>query len=109
MFEQGDLIWINFDPQAGHEQKGRRPAIVVSKTAFNKQNVLTMVCPITNTRRGYPTEVPLPNDLPITGVVLCDQARFLDLKSRDADFILAAPYELIRDVSEMIIRFIEIE
>ena len=107
-FKQGDLIWIDFDPQAGHEQKSRRPAIVVSKTNFNRQNAFTMVCPITTTARNHPTELKLPDGLGVSGTILCDQARFLDLNSRNATLIEPAPRGVIQAASDLIVGFIEI-
>ncbi|MDX9871176.1 MAG: type II toxin-antitoxin system PemK/MazF family toxin [Clostridia bacterium] len=108
IFEQGDIIYLNFDPQTGHEQKGRRPAMVVSNNLFNRVSSLTMVCPITQTDRGHPFHVRLDGKTGTKGVVMCDQARMLDLESRQAGFEEKAPAELVAAVVDLITSFIEI-
>lgn len=85
--KRGDLIWLDFTPQTGHEQAGRWPAAVISNTQYNRKVGLLLACPITNQRKQYPFEVLLPDGLPITGVILADQVRSLDWKSRAARFI----------------------
>ena len=85
--ERGDLIWLDFTPQAGHEQAGRRPAAVISSRQYNRKVGLLLACPITSQKKGYPFEVLLPDGLPITGVILADQVRSLDWKSRQAVFV----------------------
>jgi len=92
--EQGDLIYINFSPQSGHEQRGVRPAIVLSPSLFNKGKFLA-VCPITNEKKGYPFEVELPDNLPVYGVILTDQIRTLHWRSRTANFKGKAPKEIV--------------
>lgn len=77
---RGDLVWLDFDPQAGHEQAGRRPAIVLSEADFNDLTGFAVVCPITSQIKDYPFEVPLPEGLEFTGVVLTDQLKSLDVK-----------------------------
>ncbi len=89
--ERGDLVWLTFKPQAGHEQAGRRPAIVLSPQSYNGKVSLALFCPITNQNKGYPFEVALPPGLPISGVVLADQARSLDWNARNVTFICHAP------------------
>jgi len=84
---RGDLVWLDFTPQAGHEQAGRRPAAVISSRQYNRKVGLLLACPITSQKKGYPFEVLLPDGLPITGVILADQVRSLDWKSRRAAFI----------------------
>jgi mRNA interferase MazF len=84
---RGDLIWLNFTPQAGHEQAGRRPALVISRDEYNHKVGLLLACPITNRKKGYPFEVELPAGLPVAGAILADQVRNLDWKVRQADFI----------------------
>ena len=76
--ERGDAIWINLQPQAGHEQAGRRPAVVLSPSVYNGRVGLALLCPITNQRKGYPFEVRIPSRLRVTGVVLADQIKSLD-------------------------------
>lgn len=84
---QGDLIWLDFNPQAGHEQRGRRPAMVLSPAAYNKRIGLALVCPITGQAKDYPFEVPLPEGLPISGVVLSDHLKSQDWRVRRAELI----------------------
>ena len=97
-FKQGDIIWMDFNPQAGHEQAGRRPAMVVSNSAYNATGALVMVCPITNTKTRQAIRPQLHNSMNTTGCVLCDHARFVDLTARNAEFYEQAPPELVRDV-----------
>jgi len=107
---QGDIIWITLDPQAGHEQKGRRPALVVSNNTFNRfVKTAAMLCPITNTDRGLPIQVKLDDRTKIGGVVMCDQTKILDLHERNADFIEKAPDDVIFEVADIISGFVEIE
>lgn len=80
--DRGDIVWIDFSPQAGHEQSGRRPALVVSPGTYNKKVGLAILCPITSQVKGYPFEVMLPVGLPIQGVVLSDQAKSFDWRAR---------------------------
>lgn len=96
--ERGDAIWINFNPQAGHEQSGRRPAIVLSPHSYNGKVGLCLLCPITNKAKGYPFEVAIPADLAVTGVVLSDQAKSLDWRVRNAEFIAQLPESIINEV-----------
>jgi len=84
---QGDIIAITFDPHAGHEQKGRRPALVVSKDLFNSSTGLAMVCPITNTDRGFPFHVPIPTTSKLTGFVMVEQVKSIDFRARHASRI----------------------
>lgn len=109
VFEQGDIVYLDFDPQAGHEQKVRRPAIVVSNNLFNRVSSLTMVCPITHTDRGHPFHIRLDKRLKTDGVVMCDQARMLDLASRHAAFVEKAPDDITAEAVDLIIGFIEIK
>ncbi len=85
--ERGDLIWFQFNPQFGHEQAGKRPALVISPAAYNERVRLTLVCPVTSKIKGYPFEVIIPQDLPIEGAILSDQVKSLDWQSRHASFI----------------------
>lgn len=82
---RGDVVWLSFDPQAGHERAGRRPALVLSPTAYNERVGLALLCPITSRRKGYPFEVALPAGGTIRGVVLSDQVRSLDWRARRAE------------------------
>lgn len=95
---RGDLVWLDFTPQAGHEQRGPRPALVVSPRAYNDRVGLALVCPVTSTVRGYPFEVALPAAGKVTGVVLADQVKSLDWRARHAARIAAAPPAVVDEV-----------
>ena len=95
---RGDVIWISLDPQAGHEQRGRRPALVVSPSAYNERVGLALLCPIASQAKGYPFEVPLPRGLAVTGVVLADQVKSLDWRARQSARLGAIPEELVVQV-----------
>jgi mRNA interferase MazF len=84
--DAGDLVWLTFDPQAGREQRGRRPALILSPRAYNERARLAVACPITSQAKGYPFEVPLPGDGPIAGVLLADHLKSLDWQERRAEF-----------------------
>jgi mRNA interferase MazF len=92
--ERGDLVWLTFNPQAGHEQAGRRPAVVLSPAVYNGKVGLAVFCPVTSQVKGYPFEVVLPDGLPISGVVLADQVKNLDWKVRQVEKISALPPEV---------------
>jgi len=94
----GDLIWLTFDPQAGREQAGRRPALVLSPAAYNEKTDLALVCPISSRVTGYPFEVPLPEGLPISGVVLSDHVKSLDWKQRRVEFVARVHSDVISEV-----------
>lgn len=96
--ERGDMIWITLNPQAGHEQSGRRPAIVLSPQSYNNKARLAVICPVTSQVKGYPFEVMLPDGIPIAGVVLSDQVKSLDWKIRNAEFVCSLPAETISEV-----------
>ena len=85
--ERGDLVWLDFSPQAGHEQAGRRPGVVLSPRGYNKPSGLALCCPITHRAKGYPFEVSLPGNAPVNGVVLVDQIRSLDWRERRVELI----------------------
>ena len=89
--DRGHLIWLTFNPQAGHEQAGRRPALVLSPASYNSKVGLLIACPITSQSKGYPFEVALPAGLPVSGVILADQLRSLDWRAREAALICPAP------------------
>jgi mRNA interferase MazF len=96
--DRGDIVWLEFDPQAGREQAGHRPAVVVSPRAYNQKSSLALFCPITSRIKGYPFEVILPDGLPISGAVLCDQAKSLDWSARRAKFAAKLPPDAIEEV-----------
>lgn len=95
---RGDIIWVSLNPQAGHEQKGRRPALVLSPAAYNRKVGLAICCPITTRVKSYPFEVLVPAGLPIAGAVLSDQVRTLDWRGRQARLICKAPHGTTREV-----------
>jgi mRNA interferase MazF len=95
---RGDLIWLNFDPQSGHEQMGKRPALVVSHTEFNQHRGFILVCPVSNTKRKNPFYVNIPDGEAVTGVLMADQLRSLDYKSRGAELIGTCPKDLLMEV-----------
>jgi mRNA interferase MazF len=98
--DAGDFVWLTFDPQAGHEQRGRRPALVLSPKAYNARAGLALACPITSQVKGYPFEVAIPAGLGIAGAVLCDQLKSVDWKERRAEFASKAPAGVVADVRE---------
>ncbi|HUF17867.1 MAG TPA: endoribonuclease MazF [Thermoanaerobaculia bacterium] len=95
---RGDVVWLLFDPQAGHEQAGRRPAVVISPVAYNGRVGLALFCPITSAIKGYPFEVLLPAALPIEGAILSDQLKSLDWRARKARLICTLPETVIAEV-----------
>jgi len=96
--KRGHFIWISFDPQAGHEQMGNRPALVVSHDGFNQRMGFAFVCPISNTKRQNPFYVNIPNGEAITGAIMTDRTRPLDFRAREAKFISECPDLLLQDV-----------
>jgi mRNA interferase MazF len=96
--ERGDAVWITLNPQAGHEQAGRRPAVVLSPAVYNGRVGLAILCPVTNQIKGYPFEVVLPSGLAVSGAVLSDQVKSLDWRARTATFICALPAATISEV-----------
>jgi mRNA interferase MazF len=95
---RGDLVWLQFSPQAGHEQAGRRPAFVVSPKIYNQKVGLALFCPVTSQIKGYPFEVILPPDVGISGVVLSDQVKNLDWRARKASLIRRLPRDITDEV-----------
>ena len=107
--DAGDFIWIDLDPTKGREQRGRRPAIVLSRRSYNERAGLCMACPITSRVKGYPFEVAIPSGHGVGGVVLADQARSLAWPERNVDLIDRAGTDLLDDIREKIATLIEIE
>jgi mRNA interferase MazF len=99
---KGDFITLSFDPQAGHEQRGRRPALVVSNDLFNEHTGLAIVCPVTNTERGFPFHLPVPVSSSLTGFVMVEQVKSVDYSMRRARFIEQAPEDFIEDVLDLV-------
>ena len=98
--DAGDLVWLTFDPHAGHEQRGRRPALILSPRAYNARAQLAIACPVTSHAKGYPFEVPLPTGGAITGVVLADHVKNVDWHARRAVFETKAESDVVTDVRE---------
>ena len=96
--KQGDFIILSFDPQSGHEQKGRRPALVVSNTLFNKHTGLAMVCPITNTFRNFPFHVEVSTESGLTGYIMTEQIKSVDFASLKAKFVKKASQSTLEEV-----------
>ena len=100
MPDRGDIVWLAFSPQAGHEQAGHRPALVLSPRSYNEKSSLALFCPITSRVKGYPFEVALPDEGAVAGVVLSDQVRSLDWRARRARFATQAPTHVVSEVRE---------
>ncbi len=98
--DRGDFIWLSFSPQAGHEQAGRRPALCLSLRIYNEKTGLGLFCPVTTRRKGYPFEVVLPSGMNIKGLILFDQVRSLDWRSRHAVFMEKIPDQVLNEVLE---------
>jgi len=104
---QGDIITLEFDPQAGHEQNGRRPALVVSNNTFNSFTKIAVVCPITNTDRGFPLHVPLDERTVTTGVIMCEQVKALDISARNARYKEKIPADILEEAVDILSGFFE--
>ena len=96
--DKGDFVILTFDPQAGHEQMGRRPGLVISNRTFNECSGMSLICPVTNTDRGIPFHKPIPPSCGITGVVMVDQVKSVDYRARKIQFMEKAPPELLSEV-----------
>jgi len=96
--DRGDVVWISMNPRAGHEQAGRRPALVLSPSSYNGKVGLAILCPITSQVKGYPFEVLIPHGLPVTGAVLSDQAKSLDWSARRAELACRVPRDTVQQV-----------
>ncbi|MGC9524751.1 MAG: endoribonuclease MazF [Limnospira sp.] len=99
---RGDIVYLDFDPTKGHEQRGHRPALVISPIAYNERSSLALFVPITRQKKGYPFEVSLPSELAIEGVILADQIKCLDWKARRVRFVESAPASVIEEVQAKI-------
>ncbi|MGQ0540325.1 MAG: endoribonuclease MazF [Blastocatellia bacterium] len=95
---RGDVVWLDFDPQSGHEQAGHRPALVISPRAYNQKVGLALFCPITSQVKGYPFEVIIPKGSKLKGVILSDQIKSLDWRARKATLIAKLPSNIIEEV-----------
>lgn len=107
MVKQGDIIKVNLNPKAGHEQAGYRPAVVISNNTFNKMARLAILCPITNTKNNFPLHIPLDERTKTTGVILCEHIRAVDLEARPYIFVEKLPDDILENVVDIV--FAEIE
>ncbi len=107
MPEQGDIVFLEFDPQTGHEQKEKKPAMVVSNNTFNHFTKIAMVCPITSTNRDFPLHVQLDERSKTAGVVMCEQVKALDVHARNVSFYEKAPQDILGEVVDIMIGFVE--
>jgi len=96
--DRGSLVWLHFSPQAGSEQAGHRPGIVLTPAGYHRRSRLAIVCPISSRERGWPMEVSLPAGLPITGVVLVDHIRSVDREARHMEVVGQAPQEVLDEI-----------
>jgi len=96
--DRGHIVWLDFDPQAGREQAGRRPALILSPATYNEKVGLAICCPITSRAKGYPFEVSVPSGLGVSGVILADHVKSLDWRERRADWIADLPGPELREV-----------
>jgi len=107
--ERGDIVWLEFNPQAGHEQSGRRPALVISPKLYNQKVGLAIFCPITSRVKGYPFEVILPDAYKVSGAILSDQVKSLDWQARKAQRIAPAPKDVVEEVLAKILTILGLE
>jgi mRNA interferase MazF len=107
--ERGDLVWLRFNPQAGSEQAGHRPALVISSRAYNRKVGLALVCPITSRMKGYPFEVGLPAGVDARGAILCDQLKSLDWRARGATRFGSVPDSVMEEVTARILALVDPE
>ena len=98
--DRGDLVWVSFNPQAGHEQAGRRPGLVLSPKSYTARSGLALICPVTSHAKGYPYEVTLPGGLAVSGVVLADHVKSLDWRARSVVFADTAPVRVVDEVAQ---------
>ncbi len=104
--DRGDIVWLNFSPQTGHEQRGTRPALILSPKIYNEKTSLCVCLPITSKVKGYPFEVALPKGLKVEGVILSDQVKNLDYSARDATYICEIPSEVLATVQKNVLALV---
>ena len=107
MVKQGSIILVDFDPQAGHEQKGRRPALVISNDLFNRYSEMAILCPITNTDKNHPLHIKLNEKIKTNGVILCDQVKTMDIKVRNFKYLESIPEDILEAVLDTVSSLIE--
>ncbi len=96
--KRGDVVWISFTPEAGHEQAGHRPALVLSPESYNRKVGLALLCPVTSQVKGYPFEVPIPDGMKVSGAILADQVKSMDWRVRKASRLCFLPESTMRHV-----------
>jgi mRNA interferase MazF len=106
VLDRGDLVWLNFTSQTGHEQRAKRPALILSPKIYNEKTSLCVCLPITSKVKGYPFEVALPKGLEIEGVILSDQIKNLDYVARDVSFICEVPHEVLVNVQKNVLALV---
>ena len=106
--KRGDVVWISFNPQAGHEQAGHRPALVLSPQSYNRKVGLAILCPITSQIKGYPFEVRIPTGLKASGALLSDQVKSMDWKTRRASRLCCLPEDTVRQVLNKVGTLLEV-
>ena len=102
-------MWIDINPQAGHEQAGRRPAIVISPKSYNDKVGLALFCPVTNQIKGYPFEVIIPSGLKVTGAILSDQVKSLDWKMRNTECFDSIPETVLLEIIQKLLTLLRID
>ena len=107
--ERGDIAWLQFDPQAGHEQAGTRPALVVSPASYNRRVGLALFCPVSSKVKGYPFEVVLPQGLKVQGAILSDQLKSLDWRVRRARYGCTVPAEVLDEAVGKLLTLVDPE
>ena len=105
--KQGDIVILDFDPQTGHEQKGRRPGLLISNDQFHKRTNMAMVCPITNTISGFPTHITLDSRTNTNGEIMCEQVKCLDIVARNVSYKETVPNDILDEVIDLICSFVE--
>ena len=101
-FEKGDIILVDFDPQAGHEQSGRRPAIVISNVFFNQKTAFVVACPITSKHREHPLHIQLDERTKTQGTVMIEQLKSIDIEARNARFLERIPDDLLEEITDIV-------
>ncbi len=105
--ERGDIVWLHFTPQAGHEQAGHRPALVISPRSYNRRVGLALFCPVTSQVKGYPFEVALPPGLKAQGAILSDQVKSLDWRVRKAKRVCTVPDEILEETTAKVLALVD--
>ncbi len=104
---RGDIVWLHFTPQAGHEQAGHRPALVISPRSYNRRVGLALFCPVTSQVKGYPFEVALPPGLKAEGAILSDQVKSLDWRVRKAKRVCTVPDEVLEETIAKVLALVD--